>query len=91
MGSDTMKMKHPLTAAVYEDEADGSVRVTETDGRQGWFSVDGRYLRGEVRAADPHILDWVGGRKAKRQLGRLRLGSENATTATDNAQRSTAE
>ncbi len=86
-----MKMTHPLTSAEYEGEPDGSVRVTETDGRHGWFSADGQYLRGEVRAADPHILDWVGGRKAKHQLGRLRLGSDNVASANDNGQRSSAQ
>jgi len=75
-----MRMVHPLTAAVYESEADGSVRVTTTDGVEGWFSPDGQYLRGELRAADPHIIDWVGGRQARKVSGRLRLNqqTENA-------------
>ena len=71
-------MAHPLTAAVYEDEDDGSVRVTEADGRQGWFSPDGQHLRGELRTADPHILDWVGGRKPSSPLGQLRAGRQPA-------------
>ncbi len=73
-----MKMVHPLTSAVYEDEEDGSVRVTETDGRQGWFTPQGDHIRGEVRSADPHIIDWVGGRQARKQTGRLRLDQKNA-------------
>ena len=68
-----MKMVHPLTSAVYERQDDGSVLVTETDGRCGWFTPEGDYIRGEVRAADPHIIDWVGGRQAKKLSGRLRL------------------
>jgi hypothetical protein len=71
-----MKMTHPLTAAVYEREDDGTVRVTETDGRQGWFTAQGDYVRGEVQAADPHITDWVGGRQATKQTGRLRLNRD---------------
>ena len=78
-----MKMTHPLTSAVYESEADGSVRVTDTDGRQGWFRADGHHLRGELRSADPHILDWVGGRQAKRQGGRLRLAAPTDRAASD--------
>lgn len=74
-----MKMVHPLTSAVYEDEEDGSVRVTETDGRQGWFTPLGDHIRGEVRSADPHIIDWVGGRQARKQTGRLRLDQQGSS------------
>lgn len=74
-----MKMVHPLTSAVYEDEEDGSVRVTETDGRQGWFTPQGDHIRGEVRSADPHIIDWVGGRQARKQTGRLRLDQQGSS------------
>ena len=74
-----MKMVHPLTLAVYEDEEDGSVRVTETDGRQGWFTPLGDHIRGEVRSADPHIIDWVGGRQARKQTGRLRLDQQGSS------------
>lgn len=68
-----MRLVHPLTSAVYERQDDGSVLVTEVDGRQGWFSAVGEHLRGELRAADPHIIDWVGGRQATKLTGRLRL------------------
>ena len=74
-----MKMVHPLTSAVYEDEEAGSVRVTETDGRQGWFTPLGDHIRGEVRSADPHIIDWVGGRQARKQTGRLRLDQQGSS------------
>jgi hypothetical protein len=70
-----MKMVHPLTSAVYENEDDGTVRVTEPDGRQGWFTPQGDYVRGDVRSADPHIVDWVGGRQATKVSGRLRLNT----------------
>lgn len=70
-----MRMVHPLTSAVYESEADGTVRVTEKDGRQGWFTPQGDHVRGELLSADPHIIDWVGGPQARKQTGRLRLES----------------
>jgi hypothetical protein len=74
-----MKMVHPLTSAVYEADEDGSVRVTDPDGRQGWFTPQAEYIRGEIRAADPHIVDWVGGRQAKRASSRLqRRATTNA-------------
>lgn len=78
-----MRMVHPLTQAVYEAEPDGSVRVTETDGRQGWFSTSGEHLRGEVRIADPHIVDWVGGPQAKRMNSRHRFNSDAASLTDD--------
>jgi hypothetical protein len=68
-----MRMVHPLTSAVYESQDDGSVLVTDLEGRQGWFTPEGDHLRGELKAADPHIIDWVGGRQAKKVTGRLRL------------------
>jgi len=68
-----MKMVHPLTSAVYERQDDGSVLVTDTDGREGWFTPTGDYIRGELRSADPHIIDWVGGPHPKNLLGRLRI------------------
>ena len=68
-----MRLVHPLTSAVYERQDDGSVLVTDTDGRQGWFTPVGDYIRGELRSADPHIIDWIGGRQAKKLSGRLRL------------------
>jgi hypothetical protein len=78
-----MRMVHPLTSAVYEEQEDGTVLVTEVDGQQGWFTPHGRHIRGDVLAADPHILDWVGGRKPKTQrVGRLRLSPEDESQAT---------
>lgn len=54
-----MKLKHPLTSAEYELLDDGTVRVVEVDGREGRFDATGRHLDGELRIADPHIIDWV--------------------------------
>jgi hypothetical protein len=71
-------MVHPLTGAVYERDEDGLVRVTESDGRVGWFTPQGDHVRGEVRSADPHIIDWVGGRQPKTMSGRLRHSPRSA-------------
>jgi hypothetical protein len=78
-----MRMVHPLTSAVYERQEDGTVLVTEADGRQGWFTGAGEHLRGDVKTADPHILDWVGGRQAKKVSGRLRLNSNGSSEGED--------
>lgn len=75
-----MRMVHPLTSAVYERQDDGSVLVTDTEGHQGWFTSQGDHIRGDLRAADPHIIDWVGGRQAKKMSGRLRLNADSATS-----------
>ena len=57
------RMKHPLTGAIYERQDDGTVLVTEPGGRQGRFQPSGQWVDGEVRAADPHVCDFVGGRR----------------------------
>ena len=60
-----------LTGATYELADDGLVRVTEKDGRTGLFRPDGRYVSGELRYADPHLTDWVGGKQSSSPLGRM--------------------
>jgi hypothetical protein len=54
-------MRHPLSGAIYDLEADGNVRV-EKDGKAGRFRTDGTYLSGDIYAADPHLCQWIGGR-----------------------------
>ena len=55
-----MKLTSALDAAVYERTDDGLVLVTQKDGRTGLFRADGRYVSGDVRYADPHMIDWLG-------------------------------
>ncbi|MGY1815841.1 hypothetical protein [Blastococcus sp. SYSU D00820] len=49
-----------MSRAIYELDEDYNVRVTTRDGRVGTFDPEGRYLHGEVRAADPELARWVG-------------------------------
>ena len=65
-----MKLTSPLTGAVYESTEDGLVLVTETDGTTGIFRADGRHVSGELRFADPHLIDWIGMPQAQ-GLGRM--------------------
>jgi len=55
-------IKHPLSGAVYDLEADGTIRVQAKDGRVGKFDKNGVWLDGDVRQADPHLCLWIGGR-----------------------------
>jgi hypothetical protein len=72
-----MKLRHPQTGAIYETQADGLVLVTEEGGRSGVFHSDGRWHAGELRAADPHFLGWVGGPTLESRAGlqSARLGA----------------
>lgn len=54
------QIQHPMSRAIYELDEDHNVRVTARDGRVGVFDPEGRYLHGEVRAADPELARWVG-------------------------------
>jgi NAD(P)-dependent dehydrogenase (short-subunit alcohol dehydrogenase family) len=56
-----VKLRHPITRAVYADQADGSVRVEAADGGVGFFRHDGTWIRGELRAADPQLCGFVAG------------------------------
>ncbi len=54
-------IKHPFTGAVYENDGDGNVKVTATDGRWGLFGIDGHWIEGALRECDPQLCGWVGG------------------------------
>jgi len=56
-----MKLRHPLSGATYVDLDDGTVQVEAKDGRSGTFRVDGHWIKGDLREADPHFLGFVGG------------------------------
>jgi hypothetical protein len=59
-------LRHPLSGATYELDEDGAVRVTK-DGREGRFGADGRWLEGELRTADAHLCQWIGGQSEQRR------------------------
>lgn len=52
------QLKHPLSGAIYELDADGNVMVTRS-GTVGLFTRDGEWLRGEIRHADPELCRWI--------------------------------
>jgi NAD(P)-dependent dehydrogenase (short-subunit alcohol dehydrogenase family) len=55
-----VKLRHPLSGALYTRLEDGLVRVEHAE-RTGVFHCDGRWHSGELREADRHLLGWVGG------------------------------
>jgi hypothetical protein len=55
-----MLLKHPLTGGTYESRDDGQVIVKE-HGKEGVFTGQGEWVSGELRVADPHMINWVGG------------------------------
>jgi phenylpropionate dioxygenase-like ring-hydroxylating dioxygenase large terminal subunit len=57
------RLRHPLTGAVYEREAEGRVRVTTTDGRVGLFTDAGVRVDGNIGEADPTLCNWIGGKQ----------------------------
>lgn len=53
------RLEHPFTGAVYSGLADGLVEVTR-EGRAGVFDMQGSWVSGELRVADPELIRWVG-------------------------------
>ena len=51
---------HPLSGATYTELGDGRVRVEKAK-KYGIFQWDGHHLEGDLKYADPHLLQWVGG------------------------------
>ena len=56
-------LRHPFTRVLYEQDGEGHVKVTATDGRSGTFSPDGSWVGGELFEADPQLCGWIGGPK----------------------------
>ena len=56
-------IQHPLSGALYDLTADGSIQVTTRNGAVGVFDKDGRWLSGDVFQVDPHLCVWIGGRE----------------------------
>jgi 3-oxoacyl-[acyl-carrier protein] reductase len=56
-----VKLRHPVTGAIYERLEGGRCRVTETDGRSGVFTDRARWISGDVRDADLHFINWIAG------------------------------
>jgi hypothetical protein len=54
-------MKHPFGRALYEQDGQGNVLVTQPDGTWGRFRTDGSWIDGELRECDPHLAGWIGG------------------------------
>ena len=75
-----MKLRHPLSGAIYALQDDGLVRV-EDGGKTGLFHADGRWKSGEIRHADPQLIGWVGGPQLESR-GVLGSTARPATTGT---------
>jgi phenylpropionate dioxygenase-like ring-hydroxylating dioxygenase large terminal subunit len=60
-GDDVNRFRHPLNGWVYEDLGEGVVEVTTPKGRSGRFTVNGDWIEGELKDANPHLTLWVGG------------------------------
>ncbi len=54
-----MKLRHPLSGAIYTKHGDDRVLVESADGQSGVFAPGARHLRGALREADPHMIGWV--------------------------------
>ena len=54
-----MKLKHPLTHAVYTLRDDRTIEVEDEQGSKGIFREGAVWVRGDVREADPHLIGWL--------------------------------
>ena len=55
-------IKHPLSGAIYDLTANGTIEVTKND-RRGVFTEHGVWLEGDLRQADPHLCLWIAGKQ----------------------------
>lgn len=78
-----MVLVHPISKVRFEEQDDGLVLVTAPDGTTGRFRPDGSHVDGELLYADPHMIDWVGGRKPANPMGRLARAAQAAQATSD--------
>ena len=52
-------LKHPLSGAIYDLLADGTIQVKSRAGSVGVFDRHGRWQSGELKQADPHMCVWL--------------------------------
>ncbi len=60
VSAEMLGITHPYTGLLYEQDGEGHVIVSDGE-RSGLFHIDGRYISGEVKEADPQLCGWVGG------------------------------
>lgn len=57
------KVKHPVKNQTFELLDDGTVLVQDLDDNiSGTFLRSGKKVSGELKFADPQMLNWIGGR-----------------------------
>jgi NAD(P)-dependent dehydrogenase (short-subunit alcohol dehydrogenase family) len=66
-----VKLRHPISGAIYERLEGGRCRVTDTDGRSGVFDAKARWISGDLREADLHLIDWIAGAQLEVRGGAL--------------------
>lgn len=54
-----MQIRHPITRLVYERLEDGTVRVSDSEGKFGIFDKTGSWIVGVRKSADPLLCVWV--------------------------------
>lgn len=60
-------IKHPMTGEVYEVGENGTVVVSGPDG-SGVFTLDGRWLSGELKVADAHLCGWLASERGENRF-----------------------
>ena len=73
-------LKHPLSGATYRVCGDGMVEV-DNNGVKGIFRYDGRWLSGDLRHADPHMVLWLAGPQLPAGAASRRQRDYQATSA----------
>jgi NAD(P)-dependent dehydrogenase (short-subunit alcohol dehydrogenase family) len=85
-----MKLRHPISGEIYTRCDNRTVSVERKDGRQGVFEANGTWLRGELRDADIHFLNFVAGppnaakREAEKALAAANMTGVSAPTLNTN-------
>jgi phenylpropionate dioxygenase-like ring-hydroxylating dioxygenase large terminal subunit len=57
--------RHAISGHVYRRIEEDRVELTLPNGKQGIFNMESDYISGEVKSADPHMCNWIGGKIGK--------------------------
>lgn len=70
-------LRHPIRNESYELLENGTIRVVNHDlGLEGIFAGNGTWLSGDLRFAEKHMVEWVGGAHTARRIAASRAADD---------------
>lgn len=60
-GKQFARFRHPMNGHIYERVELGRVKIIDLDGNESLFDDEATHIDGNIKQADPHLCQWIGG------------------------------